>query len=194
MHKFRFKTFECNLGTMSAFPFSFWVFFLSGVVWYALVCTVLKYCDMYFVLHQSTNWPFPSCFSCLRGHVVAQASPELPSNNEDKALYLSFMPVDSDNPEIHPCFCGEAKVLKPPAAVMQCFLLSRTEIRGSTWIPFLFCIQSLCRVTVPTENDSVYYSSVRALKSPECASQARKRLAHGSLSWKLDLKYFSSEE
>lgn len=27
----------------------------SGLVWYAPVCTVLKYCDKYFVLHQSTG-------------------------------------------------------------------------------------------------------------------------------------------
>lgn len=127
------------MGTMSAFVFSFWVLcsvwcgvvrlgeYCSEVLW-QVFCTASKHRSS-----EAQTGHLPVAF-----HVWEDTSPELPSNTEDKALYLSFVPVDYDNPEIQPCFCREAKVLKPPAAVMQCFLLSRMEIRGSTWILFLF--------------------------------------------------------
>lgn len=81
--------FECNMGTMSAFLLCLCV---RCPVWNGLVRRDVYNSKVlwlkYFVLHKSTGAAAHKpavyrCFLRLRGHVVGQATPELPSNIED---------------------------------------------------------------------------------------------------------------
>lgn len=131
---------------------------------------------------RSTNWPFTSCFSRLRGREAPPPPPhppELPRGNGDRALRPPLMPVDSMTTLKYAGVSAEERrgggFLKPPAAVMHCFLFSRAEVRGrtlrldasqshrrSTWIPwFLFCIQSLSR-GLPWQRSLIVYSILLA--------------------------------
>lgn len=190
-----------------------------GVAWYALVRTLLKYCDKYSVLHQSTG----AAKHKLAIHLLlfhgwedtsrVQASPELPSSNEGnkaKAPCLSFGASSlHDNPEKYSrVFLAERRKFfffwghQQLSCSVFCHL--EQEIRKSTWIPFFFFF--------------LFFNLFYFVYSPWAGLPWRRRLTvyniflsehwnHLSVlrrperDWpadpwagKLDLKYFSSED
>lgn len=136
------------MGTMAAFPGYFGVLCLYfGPVWYSL--KVLPQVFLYCIRAQEQrrrNWPFTSCYSWWRKRL-----PHSLATARMKRCTCLFVPVDSTTTlKYSRVLAGKTKVFKPPAAVMQGFLWSRTEMSESTWVQFCFffsfqfefCIQS----------------------------------------------------
>lgn len=186
--------FECNMGTMSAFLLSLRV---RCPVWNCLARLGVHNSKVlwlkYFVLHKSTGAAEhkPAVYRLF--FALARACR---GTSDSWTAKQHWGQRRHGNREIRQCFCGgftasQSFLLlegKPSDEERVSASLSAAYWR-STWIQFLFCTQSLGRVTVATVSDCVQYCSARALKSPKCALQARKRLARGTLGWKLEVLF-----
>lgn len=194
MHTFCFRTSECNMGTTSAFLFSFWVL---CSVWYVIVRLGVCYSKVlwlkYFVLHKSTGaakhkraiyqlifvlglgleetW---EDMSRHKRRLNCQATMSCDSMTSPAALARRFLSLEGKA-------SGETRASGLLSAVSQSVYLESV---------FLFCTQPSSRVTVATVADCIQYCSVTALKSPQCASQSRPRWPVEA--WAGNLKYVIS--